>query len=207
MEGSTVEIVFWRSLAQFLLVGASAGIVVALLMIRRPDLLDRIGLVANRWVPTHHLHQALDRSIAIERWCYRHHRLLGAAILLGALYIFIYFGVLFDKAEAMRHLAALLPPKYSPRLLDWLLDALVLAGLSGAAVSSYVGALLVARPSLLKGLEDIANQWLSGPRVAGQLDMPRDDVEAFVARHMRPAGWLLLAGSLALLLLVLRAFA
>jgi hypothetical protein len=92
-------------------------------------------------------------------------------------------------------------------VVEWLLDALVLASLTGAAAALFVGLLLWLRPSLLRGIEETSNQWISSRRAERLLDIPRDEVEAFVARHARRVGWLLLLGSLSLLLLVLRVLA
>ncbi|HEX5362706.1 MAG TPA: hypothetical protein VFW59_00395 [Gallionella sp.] len=196
-----LEIILWRSLAFFLLVGAAVGIFVALLLIFRSELLGRINRVANRWVSTRHLDQALERSVSVEHWCYRHHQLLGALVCLGAVYIFAYFGLRFDKAFVMAHLAGLLPGV----LLDVLLDALVLTALTGAVASLYVGLLLWLRPSLLRGTEEVANQWLSTRRAVRPLEIPRNQMDEFVARHAQRVGWWLLLGSLVLLVMVLRA--
>lgn len=198
---TVLEIILWRSLAFFLLVGAVTGIVVSLLLIFRPELMARINKVASRWVSTRQLDRVLERSVSAEQWFYRHHQALGALVCLGALYIFVYFGLLFDKAVVMHHLATQLPGA----LLDSLLDALVLAALTGAVVSLYVGLLLWLRPSLLRGAEDVTNQWLSIRKAARPLEIPRDQVDAYVASHTQRVGWLLLMASLVLFFMVLRA--
>lgn len=198
---AVLEIILWRTLAFFLLVGAAMGLGVSLLLILRPDLMVRINRLANRWISTRHLHQALERSVSIEHWFFRHHRVLGMLVCLGAVYIFVYFGLQFDKVVVMRHLVTPLPGT----LLDGLLDALVLTALTGSVASLYVGLLLWLRPSLLRGAEEVANQWLSVRRATRPLEIPRDQVEAFAARHAQRVGWLLLAGSIGLGLLVLRA--
>ncbi len=195
-----MKFILLESLAIFLLVGALAGMAVSLMLIFRPHLLERIGSVANRWISTRRMNRLLDRSIDIEYWFYRHHRLFGIAAVLGAGYIMAYFGLLFDKAIALQHLSAYA----SARLLDGLLDALVLASLSGAAVALFVGLFLWLRPSLLRGIEESSNQWISLRRPTRQMDIPRDQVERFVAGHTRGIGWLLLLGSLYLFFAVLR---
>src|SRR5665811_25885 len=135
MHTDLVEILLWRALAIFLLIGALLGVVLGLLLIFKPRLLERINRVANRWVSTRHINQWLDRSISIERWFYRHHRPLGIAIILGSGYILVDFGLLFDKASALQHL-----PRYlSVSLMGVLLDALVLIMLLGAALTLFAG--------------------------------------------------------------------
>lgn len=200
-----VELILWESLVKFLLVTVVAGIAVSLLMLFRPKLMARINGVANRWVSTEALNQTLDRSILVEQWFYRHHRLLGMMVCLGAVYVLVYFGLLFDKSAALRHLPSHLPARFPPQLLEGLLDALVLASLTGAAVSLFVGLLLSLRPSMLRGLDETANQWVSMSRYGELLDVPRGQMDSFVERHTQRVGWLLLLGSILLLLMMMRA--
>ncbi len=196
----STEIFLWRALAIFLLVGALSGIALALLLVFKPHLLERINRVANRWISTRQMNRLMDRSISIEHWFYQYHRLAGMAIVSGAVYIFVYFGILFDKAYALRHMHS----RISLTLLDGLLDALVLSALTGAAAALMVGLFLWLRPSLLRGMEEEANQWVSSRRATRILDVPRDQVDRFVARHARRVGWLLLVASIYLFFAMFR---
>ena len=203
MTANPAEIFLWRALAIFLLIGAAFGVALALLLIFKPHLLGRVNRMANRWVSTRHIGQVLDRSISIEHWFYQHHRATGIAVVLGAIYIFVYFGILFDKAIMLQRLSRHIHPK----LLDGLLDALVLSALIGAAVALLVGLFLWLRPSLLRGIEAGANQWVSTSSAAQVLDVPHDQVDRFVARHAQRVGWLLLLGSIYLFFAVFRLLA
>lgn len=194
------EIFLWRALAIFLLLGALSGIELALLLVFKPHLLERINRVANRWISTRQMNRIMDRSISIEHWFYQYHRLAGMAVVSGAVYIFVYFGMLFDKDYALRHMHSRIPAA----LLDGLLDALVLSALTGAAAALMVGLFLWLRPSLLRGMEEEANQWVSSRRATRILDVPRDQVDRFVARHARRVGWLLLVASIYLFFVMFR---
>jgi hypothetical protein len=195
-----IQNLLWRDLAIFLLFGASLGVLLGLLLIFRPGILERLNRVANRWISTRHLNGWLDRSISIEHWFYRHHRTAGIVIVLGASYIFVHFGMLFDKASVLEHLKGKLPA----RLLDGLLDALVLAALIGGVVAFITGLFLWLRPSLLRGMEQDANQWVSSRRATRILDIPRGQVDIFIARHAQRMGWLLLLGSIYLFIAMFR---
>ncbi len=199
MPAKLTENILWSSLAIFLLIGALLGVVLGLLLIIRPQLLEQFNRIANRWISTSYIHQMLDRTTSIEQWFYQRHRVAGALITAGAAYIFIYFGILFDKAQALQNLARLA----APHLLDWGLDALVLAALTGATIAFVGGLFLWLRPSLLRGFEQHANQWLDMPLV-NQADSTHTQVEQFVMSHARPVGWLLLLASLYLLFAMAR---
>ena len=196
-------IFLWRALAIFLLIGALLGVVLALLLIFKPQFLERLNRVANRWVSTRHINRWLDRSVRIEHWFYQHHRAAGVVIVLGASYILIYFGFLFDKAYTLQRWSG----KILAKLLDGLLDAMVLGLLVGSAVALMVGLFLWLRPSLLRGMEEVANQWVSSRRVTKMLDVPHGQVDLFIARHAQRAGWLLLVGSIYLFFAMFRSLA
>ena len=203
MTSNPAEIILWRALAIFLLVGALLGLALGLLLIFRPQLLGRVNRVANRWISTRHISQMMDHSIGIEHWFYKHHRVMGMAVVLGATYIFIYFGLLFDKAHMLQRMSSMVPA----RLLDGLLDALVLSALIGAAVAMIVGLFLWLRPSQLRGIEEQANLWISTRQATKILDVPHDQVDRFVERHAQKAGWLLLLGSIYLFFVLFRLLA
>ncbi|MDO8464472.1 MAG: hypothetical protein Q7S46_04355 [Gallionella sp.] len=200
MYTNLIDMLLWRGLVIFLLICAPLGVVVSLLLITKPQFLEHFNRVANRWISARHLNQFLDRSISVEHWFYRYHRALGAVVMLGSSYIVIYFGILFDKAYALQQLNWRVPP----RLMGGLLDALVLSSLTGAVTAFMVGLFLWLRPSLLKGIEIEANQWISSRQAIKMLEIPRDQVESFVARHAQRVGWLLLLGSIYLFFVTFR---
>ncbi|MGA7593733.1 MAG: hypothetical protein WCA64_00940 [Gallionella sp.] len=200
MLTETVKSLLWEDLAIFLLLGALLGIMLGLLLIFKPRLAERLNQAANRWVTTRHLNRWLDRSFSIEYWLYQRHRATGIVIVAGATYILVYFGMLFDKAKALQHLSG----RFPARLLDGLLDALVLCALVGGAVALLVGLFMWLRPSLLRGFEEQANQWVSTRRATRVLDVPHDEVDRYVARHAQRVGWLLLLASIYLFVAMFR---
>lgn len=191
MQDHFIEIVLWRMLMIFLTVGALTGISLGLLLIFKPEQFEGVNHVASRWISLRRFSLVLDRTVRVEHFFYRHHRVLGIGITLAASYIFIYFGMLFDKAQAMLHLKGTL----QPLMLDISLDILVLSLLIGGSVVLLVGVFLWMRPSLLRGLEEDVNQWVSSRQATKFLDISHYPVDRFVARHLRRVGWLLFLAS------------
>jgi hypothetical protein len=202
MLNDPVHVLLWRDLAIFLMFGALLGVSLGLLLIFKPQYLERCSKAGNRWISTRHISQWLDRSISIEHWFYRHHRAVGFAIVLGAAYIFIYFGFQFDRAYTLLRWSQKLP--LPAQQLNGLLNALVLGGLIGGAVALIAGLFLWFRPSLLRGVEEQSNRWVSSRRATKILDVPHDQVDIFVARHAQKAGWLLLLASIYLFFTLFR---
>lgn len=125
---------------------------------------------------------------------------MGILIILGAGYILVHFGMLFDKTYAMQQLSA----SQSVTLPGLLLDAFVRMLLLGAALALMAGGIVCLRPSLLRGLEKAANRWVSSRNATRMLDVQRGDLDVFVVRHAQSAGWLLLLGSIYLFFAMFR---
>ncbi len=205
MLNDPVHVLLWRDLAIFLLFGALLGVALGLLLIFKPQYLGRLSKVANRWVSTRHISQWLDRSISIEHWFYRHHRALGTVVVLGAAYILVYFGFMLDRAYILQRWGEKLP--LAAEQLNGLFNAMVLGALTGGVVALIAGLFLWFRPSLLRGVEQESNRWVSSRRATKILDVPHDQVDAFVAQHAQKAGWLLLLGSIYLFFATFRLLA
>lgn len=201
MQHPIVADLLWRSLAIFLLIGALMGVATALLLIFKPQWLQRVNRVANHWVSLRHISQLMDRSFRTERWFYRHHLVMGPLVVFGAAYMLLYFGWLLDRAAALRALKTYVA---NPHVASILMQALLLFALIGAVVALLIGAIYWVRPSLLRGLETRSNQWVSSRKATKVIDVTHEQVDLFVAQHAQGAGWLLLAGSLYLLAVMVR---
>ena len=189
-----------QSLVIFLMLGSLAGMAVGLLLVLRPQSLQRLGQTLNRWVSTRHLEQPLERSINLDPWFYRYRRSSGALTLLGAGYIIYFFTVSMDRTEAISGLAKHF--KLPPALVSGLLDALVLSALLGALFAAFISLFLLLRPSLLREFEQGANHWVSLRRTLKPMEIPRAGVDEYVLQHARRSGILLVLGSLYILALL-----
>jgi hypothetical protein len=200
IHSNPFDIFLWHELAILSLIFALFGVVLALLLIFRPQLVERINRVANQWVSARPVSLWLDRSVSVERWFHQHHRAVGIFIVLGSEYMIIYFGFLFDKVYTLQRWSGMLPPQ----LLEVLLNAMVVAALIAGAVALIVGLFFWLRPSVLRGMEEEANQWVSSRRATKVLDEPHGLVDRFVMHHAQRAGWLLLLGSIYLFFVTFR---
>lgn len=189
----TTEIAL-RTLLLFLMLGSIAGLLTGAVLIMRPDWMLRLSKYTNRWVSTRQLNRKLERTVNLNRWFYRHHQASGSLTLVGALWIIGFFTIAFDKPKALAALPknAVIPPA----LMEGLLDALVLASLTGAVFAVIISLFMLLRPSLLRGFEQGANQWLSLRRALKPLEISHSGVDEYVFRHVRLMGVLLLFGSL-----------
>lgn len=191
---------FFQSALIFLIIGSVAGLLVGALLVFRPHRFQSLSQLLNRWVSTRSMDKALESSYSLDPWLYRHRQAVGAAILLGALFILYFFTMRLDRGDAIEGLSKHF--QYYPSMVGGLLDALVLSALFGALTAIFVALCLMFRPSLLRGFEESANQWLSLRKALKPMEIPRDNLDRFVQRHTRQIGMFLLVGSLYALVLL-----
>ena len=77
-----------------------------------------------------------------------------------------------------------------------LLDSAVLSILLGAAFTLIISLFLLIRPSMLRGFEQGANQWISLRQALKPFEISRVGVDEYVFQNVQLAGVLLLFGSL-----------
>ncbi len=190
-----------QSLVIFLVVGSFAGLLVGAVLVIAPQRLQHLSALLNRWVSTRQFDKGLERSFSVDPWFYRYRQASGVLILLGSLYVLYYFTVGLDRSVAIASLAK--DFAYPTELVAALLDALVLFSLLGALCAVLVALFLLFRPSLLRGIEQGANQWLSMRRTLKPMEIARNNVDMYVLRYARQTGIFLLLGGLYTLVFLL----
>lgn len=176
-----------QSFLMFLWVGSVLGILVGAGVLFNPQRVVQVNQYFSRWVGTGKLGMILDRPRWTERFFYRHNRLVGAAVVIGALVVLDTFLFSFN----LRRVSALVPREYW-----WLSDAMVGLLLVGSGLAALIGILVLTRPSILKDLERAANRWISTDRQFAKFNRMNFSAEQTVIRHHRLAGVSIVLGSL-----------
>lgn len=199
MDNVTREILL-HAMVWFLLLGSIAGLGMGALLISRPDRLRALSNILNRWISTRHLEAPLERSVSLDPWFYRHRRISAGVIQLGAIYMLYFFTVSLDAQSAINAISG----KFAipDAAAAWLLDAMVLASLTGAVLAFFVSMFLMLRPSALREFEQGANRWISLRQAMKPVEIVRGEVDEFVYKHARRAGILLIVGSMYVLALL-----
>lgn len=198
------DAILTRSLILFLLLGSVAGLFAGAALLLRPALLLRLSKLANCWVSTRQLSRPLARFFSLDSWFYRYNRLSGAVLMSGSIYMVYFFTAVFDKTAALNNVfkTAMVPPA----LMTGLVDALVLASLTGAVFAMLISLFLILRPSMLREFELRANLDISLRKRLKPLEITRDGVDQYVFRNVRVAGLLILLGSLYTLVVLVSSF-
>lgn len=194
------ETILQRAALNFLLLGSAAGLVVGAILILRPHWLECASRFANRWVSTRRFDRKLESSITLDPWFYRYRRLSAGLTMAGALYVLYFFTVSMDKTAAIASISKRfrVPSAY----VGVLFDPFVLIVILGATFALFISLFIYFRPSLLRGFEQGANQWVSLRRALKPLEVKRSGVDEFAFRHAQQMGVALVLGSLYALVLL-----
>lgn len=182
-----------QSLLIFLWVGSIVGMLVGAGVWLKPQQIIVLNQFFSRWVGSGRLGVILDRPRWSERFFYRHHKLVGVAVLVGALVVLYTFLFSYN----LRTISTLIPRGYW-----WLSDALVALLLVSSALAALIGILVLARPSLLRDLEKAANRWISTERWVTMINRMNFSAEQSIIRHHRIAGVTIFVGSVYILVVL-----
>lgn len=137
----------------------------------------------DRWFSPAPLFEALDKPRYLERRVYRHHKLVGLLVVMGATYTLIRLTGLHRDAAAL-----LLPATWGAGLRRDLVQlGVTMLGISNV-MALAVGIIVYFRPSLLKRGEMLANRWWSTDPALKSLDTPHGKVNGWFWSHPRLAG-------------------
>lgn len=151
----------------------------------------------NRWFSLRRILKPLEVPRATERLLYRHHKILGTFLVLGSTYTLYWQTFHFSRLPVRSLLLSV-----QPWLRDALVESTALFLFFGNLCAFGIGIIVLLRPSLLKGLEESANRWISTRRMPRALEQPRADLDdILLVRHPRLTGVFVVLGSLYILLM------
>jgi hypothetical protein len=181
----------WFQLATFLFYWAGiVAFVIGLLTVLAPGLVIRAGSVMNRWVSTERLFHDLDSPRHSERVFYRHHRIFGCLLAVGAAYVIYSFAFQFD-AEAMTRRLVLFG---SRSVTGWMFQSLAALNVLFGMAALGIGLAVFFRPSALKRMEAATNRWFAVD--LKRLDTEVGGAERMFSRRPRLVGLVVMAASL-----------
>ena len=185
---------FWaKALLMVLIAGSVTGLLVGIWMLFRPESFINANRFLSQWYSMRKATKPLMVPHHTERFFYRHHRPTGLLIVAGSVYVLY---ALVSQYDRQNQIAAFFGGVRPSPMADVLVPGLALALGTGAVFALAVGAFLLVRPSLLKGFEAWANQWVSARRSTRFLDVMHTGPDRALMRRPRLLAVLLILGSL-----------
>jgi len=178
-----------------LLGGAALGLLIGILLVVDSARVVRWNDRLNAWYSPPKALRTLDGSVEIKRVVYRWHRVMGVLLLAGAVFTLdaLVFG--FTSAALVRTFRDL----GNQAALGVLFEAARIFLIVGNVAALVAAAVLIFRPSLLKGVEAWADRSYSTERTEA-LDAMRYQPDEFVRSRPKLVGALITLGSLYVLL-------
>ena len=175
-----------------LLLGSALGLVIGIMLLVNSALVMRWNEVLNTWVATGKAMQALDRPVEVKRAVYRWHRLVGVLLLAGAFFTLDALAFGFTTTALVRTFRG----TGSSAILALLFETVRIFLIVGNVAALIAAAVLVFRPSLLKGVEGWADRSYSGRESSEKLDIMRYQPDEFVRARPKVVGAVVIVGSL-----------
>ncbi len=189
---------FADSLYWLAVVLAAFAAFVGAMLVFAPQGLHRLTRRLDRWYSLRATLAPLDKPHYIERRFYRHHRLLGAILVVGSSYSLIRLAGVNSGV-----VTAVLPAHWPEALQLALTQALIFALAAANLFALGCGAVVYFRPSLLKSLEKWSNRWMSTRQALKPLDVPHREVDTYLWHHERGVGLLLLLAGIYVAIMLL----
>jgi len=157
----------------------------------------RAGQSLGRWVSTEEYFDVIDRPRYQDGLIYRHHRISGSLITLGAFYTLV---MLIVRAD-IKGSSGLLPVIINPIWSEWFYGTLYSLLVGANVLAVVVGIVVFIRPSMLKGIEKTMNMWIIPERSLRKLDEPHEiSVDIFPGGKPRLFGLAVALGGLYMML-------
>ena len=179
-----------------LLIGAAAGLILGVMLLVDSARVMRWNHALNAWYSTQKAADVLEHPVEVKRVVYRWHRVAGILVFAGALFTLdaLIFGFKTAAlARAFRDVA-------NPALLGLVFEAVRIFLIVGNIAAFLAAAVLIFRPSLLKGLETWGDRSYSNWPASLPIDAMRFQPDDFVRSKPRLVGVLAILGSLYVLL-------
>ena len=135
--------------------------------------------------------EQLNSTYHLERFFYRNHKKFGAFLMVGSAYN-LYFQATYKGAVV----TALFSTQRGVEIAGWLGHAAWLTLLPVNLVAAVIGAVVFHRPSLLKGVEALANRWVGDEPLARAADHTRFGIQRTLYRHRRLTSLTIIGGAL-----------
>jgi hypothetical protein len=175
-----------------LVAGSVLGLVIGVLLLVDSARALRWNSALNRWYSTRGAAGALDRPVDVKRVLYRWHRVVGILVFAGALFTLDALAFGFTTRALVRTFRDL----GSTALLGLVFETIRIFLIIGNVAALLAAIVLVFRPSLLKGVETLADRSYSARGSNEALDAMRYQPDEFVKARPKVVGALVTLGSL-----------
>lgn len=189
------ELQMWLNSSLFVL--GFLVLILGMWILLLPSSFLRSGQYLGKWISTEKYFDAINRPRYQEGVIYRHHRLVGGVIILGALYTLYMLLYEVDIKQSISVLPIVINSYWS----EWFYNTTYITLMWANALASIIGIVVFLRPSMLKRLEKILNVWIVPERKLKKLDETHEiSIDIFPGGNPRLFGLAVVLGGLYIML-------
>ncbi len=174
------------------------GMTLSLMLLFAPRAARHVSNVFNRTLDVDQKLGFLDRDISTENLVYGHPLLIGALLLIGSGFAFLFFTLKFD----VLHLTAIFfGAPHETVFGEIIFQTMAWIGRLGCLFGMAAGLILILAPRRLRAVEQRMNRWIETRRWIDKVNRPVKSLDTLFFRY--PVFFGLLGGSISCLLIVL----
>ena len=178
-----------------LFAGAILALLIGVVLLLDSERALRWNSALNRWYSTHHAFRKLDDPIDVKRVVYRWHRVAGVLLFAGALFTLDVLAFSYQTGALVRAFRGL----GNPALLHVVFEAVRIVLIVGNVAGLLAAVILCFRPSLLKGLEAVADRHYGPRESTKRLEVMHYQPDEFVRARPKLVGSVFTVASLYIL--------
>lgn len=157
-----------------------------------PEKMFKLAKKMNRWVVTDLFFNKLNKPRYKEMFFYRHHRAVGAFIVIASLVSFyiLYFYTGYESVTSV------LVKLAGSELEKWLFVTLYYLLLGAIVLTAIFGVIMFIRPSTLKTFEKWSNQWIDTDGPLELMNKQKNLPDKILAGNPRIFGFFVILGAI-----------
>ncbi|GEM_PF-330039 len=189
--------IFVDSIIWILVLGMVLATVSGVLLIFKPEKLERMNQVLNRWYSTRRKLKSLEIMRETDTFVYQHSKVIGWFFLIASVFcLFIYLSLSPSRPIWEASLTSG-PTETLLDVLQWFIKLFFIL-LVGAGIPVWI--LLIGNPQKLKKISTGMNRWISTRLMLLPLENMHYDIDKYVIKHNKIFGIGFIVGSIVLLL-------
>ncbi|KRB84608.1 hypothetical protein [Noviherbaspirillum sp. Root189] len=175
--------IVWRSFLLLLWGGSVIAVLLGIGLLIAPAQTEKINRYWSRWVDVSRMTRTIGKPQQLERWVYRHHRIVGGLILFGSLYVLNAFLLRTGRLKIER-LASMDP--------FGLVDAVWVFFVIAGVLSAFFGAVIAFKPSILRDLEVALNKSISSKNLFERCNGLYFCIDAYIFQRRKFSAFVLI---------------
>jgi hypothetical protein len=175
--------IVWRSFLLLLWGGSVVAVLLGFGLLIAPAQTEKISRYWSRWIDTSRINKTIGKPRQLEKWVYRHHRIVGGLILFGSLYVLNVFLLRTGRMKIER-LASTDP--------FGVVDAVWVFFVISGVLSAFFGAVIAFKPSILRDLEVSLNKSISSKNLLERYKLLYFPIDAYIFQRRKSSALILI---------------